>query len=124
MESLTKPGCSAYSPLRVGPDQGQVIVHCRVAELSSRVSVFRRFALPFLQEEKIGDLELLWTAESLPPPAEDRPEMMMTKPGRQHEEVVKFSALLGALSSSTSTVAVVLQCSVPWCCWESARIRL
>jgi hypothetical protein len=41
--------------------------------------------------EEIGDLELLWTAESLPPPAEDRPEMM-TKPGRQHEEVVKFSA--------------------------------
>jgi hypothetical protein len=36
-----------------------------------------------------GDLELLWTAESLPPPAEDRPEMMMTKPGRQHEEVVR-----------------------------------
>jgi hypothetical protein len=41
--------------------------------------------------EEIGDLELLWTAESLPP-AEDRPEMMMTKPGRQHEEVVKLSA--------------------------------
>jgi hypothetical protein len=40
-----------------------------------------------------GDLELLWTAESLPPPAEDRPEMMMTKPGRQHEEVDESASL-------------------------------
>jgi hypothetical protein len=38
---------------------------------------FSALLLPFWQEE-IGDLELLWTAESLPPPAEDRPEMMMT----------------------------------------------
>jgi hypothetical protein len=43
--------------------------------------------------EEIGDLELL--DRRVAPPAEDRPEMMMTNPGRQHEEVVKLSASLG-----------------------------
>jgi hypothetical protein len=48
---------------------------------------FSALCAAFIGGEEISDLELLWTAESLPPPAEDRPEMMMTKPGRQHEEV-------------------------------------
>jgi hypothetical protein len=41
---------------------------------------------------------VIWSSsgppESLPPPAEDRPEMMMTKPDRQHEEV-KIQRLFG-----------------------------
>jgi hypothetical protein len=87
MESPTRPGCrsifSGWDLIKA------VIVHCAGCpsfELAHAV-FFRRFALPFfIGGEEIGDLELLWTAESLPP-AEDRPEMMMTKPGKQHEEV-------------------------------------
>jgi hypothetical protein len=53
-----------HTPLRVGPDQGQVIVHCAGCpsfELARRV-FFGALRCLSIGGEEIGDLELLWTA--------------------------------------------------------------
>jgi hypothetical protein len=91
MESPTRPGCRSILRCVWDLIKASVIVHCAGCpsfELARRV-FFGALRCLSIGGEEIGDLELLWTAESLPPPAEDRPEMMMTKPGRQHEEVVR-----------------------------------
>jgi hypothetical protein len=63
----------------------------------ARQCVFRRFALPFPSwEEKRSRRSGAPLDHQVAASSEDRPEMMMTKPGKQHEEVVKLSLTLQA----------------------------
>jgi hypothetical protein len=83
----------ACSPLLVGPDQAKSSPLGRWLSFEL-ARAFSALCLRCLSDVVgVGDPTDLepWTAES-PPPAEDRPAMM-TKPGSQHEEVVKMGAL-------------------------------